>query len=353
MKKYFCFALTLFAAVLSFTACNRNRPENDPDDPSNGSSGGIFIDWKADYDKVAPGIYMNGNDLLAKGTDGSTFHIDDVTSLQWPGAAGGESCIPNNWHGYDGKQTTYFFWMEYYNDNDGNWITHNYEDTIFYKEATFWDKSEEMVMQARADMTYFMFIDDYQKVEDAGNFEETYIAIAKRVQVRGPIVPPSKQVLRYREISCNRWLSDYYPADMEAKKFVFKYTGGGKIMEMSVLPVFDWGKSINNPKVAWLPSACQTNDVAYVKATLTEVPEADAKAYIDKIRKEGFYSRIVTDETTEDGIMFAADSYNYYDDDAHKPAPEGGYVYPSYNVSYIKENGILNIDFEVVHVGFV
>ena len=315
------------------------------DDEQGGGNGGEITDWTLHYQQAEPGIYMNGNDLLAKGTDGSIFHIDDVTSMQIPGAAGGKECIPNNWHAYDGKMSTYFFWMDYYNDNDGNWQTYTYQDTVFYKNQTEWSSKEDALRNGG--ITYFMFFKDYKKVDEAGDFEQTYINIAKRVQVRGPIVPPSKMVLQYKKYNC-QWLSDFYPADMEAKGYVFKYTGAGSIFTMEVDRVFEWGASVNNPKVAWLPK-CDIDDVAYVIVDIRNAKAEEVKAYIAKIKAEGHYTRIVGDIEADGIISFEADSWDW-------EAPEGseiaGYVYPTYTI-FFTEDGMLRIEFTVAKVGYV
>ena len=314
------------------------------DDTQGGGNQEEISDWNAHYDKAEPGIYMNGNELLAKGTDGSIFHIDDVTSLQMPGAAGGKECIPNNWDAYDGKMSTYFFWMDYYNDIDNNWQTYTYQDTVFYKNQVEWSSKDDALLQGG--VTYFMFFKDYKKVAEAGDFEQTYIEIAKRVQVRGPIVSPSKMVLQYKKMNC-RWLSDLYPADMEAKGYVFKYTGSGNITSMEVNRVFEWGKSVNNPKVAWLPQ-CNIDDVAYVIVDIQGATAEDVKAYIAKVKAEGHYTRVLYDGNgEEEGLIgFSADSWDY------EPG-EGidGYVYPTYEVSLFGD--LLHIEFTVAKVGFV
>lgn len=325
-------------------------PNNDKDSCHNLNNNPL--DWKANYEKAVPGIYMNGDELLAKGTDGSIFHIPDVNSLQTPGAAGGKECIPNNFHAYDGDRSTYFFWMDYYNDNDGNWQTYSYDDTVFYKVQTEWDDEQlDLAIDTNGDRSAFMMFKDFARVADAGDFEETYLEIAKRVQVCEPIVSPSNMVLQYTKKK-TEWLTDLYPADMEAKGYVFRYTGSGNITSMSVDRVFEWGKSVNDPKVSWLPQ-CQTDDVAYVTVEITDVSETDAKAFIDKVRTEGHYSRIVSDSASDGFIAFEADSWDYYDEDVHGPAPDGlaGYVYPSYKIVYT--DGLMMIYFTVAKTGFV
>lgn len=314
-------------------------------DNNAGGNGDDITDWRAHYAKAEPGIYMNGNTLLAKGTDGSIFYIDDVTSLQTPGAAGGKPCIPNNWHAYDGKSSTYFFWMDYYNDNDGNWMTFTYEDTVFYSVEDKWAPSLlEDAIDTDGGRINFMFFKDYQKVEDAGTFEETYIKIAKRVQAFGPIVPPSKMVQQYQEHGFGKWRDDLYPADMEAKQYVFRYTGSGTISAFEVDRVFGWGASASNPKVTWLPAPCQTDDVAYVIIEIENVSEEDARAFIDKVRTQGVYSRILTDSEVEGIMGFEADSWD-------TDFTGDGLVYPEYEILYF--DGKLKIEFSVSKVGAV
>ena len=355
MKKYFYVFMALSMTSFIFVSCEKDKTVEDPTettkptDPTDPTDPSL-TDYKETYKNAEPGIYMNGNRLLAKGTDGSIHSIEDVTSLQTPQAAGGKPCIPNNWHAYDGKSSTFFFWMDYYNDNDGNWQTFTYEDTVFYSVETKWNDAQlEMALDGYAGRTDFMFFKDYKKVEDAGNFEETYIKIAKRVQALGPIVPPSKMVQQYTENGFGKWRDDLYPADMEAKKYVFKYTGSGTITSFEVSHVFGWGASAKDPKVLWLPASCDVDNIAYVNAVINDVSEEDAKAFIDNVRKNGFYTRVSSDAEADGIIVFGADSWNY--DESHDLSGYNGYVYPSYEISYI--DGILRINFTVPKTGFV
>ena len=349
MKKVYL-ALMCLAVVAMFTACDdkkTNEPEEqttqDPSKPDVPDDGDDDYDWGKAYRETDPGIYMNGNELLAKGTDGSIFHIDDITSMQQPQAAMAPECIPNNFDAYDGKWSTFFFWMDYYNDNDGNLMTFTYQDTVFYKVQEEWDESTKQDINAM--MFLFSAIKSYTKVAEASDFENTYIAIAKRVQVRGPIVPPSKMVPQYKKYNCE-WLSEWYPKDMEDKGYVFKYTGSGKIFSMEVNRIFEWGKSVNNPKVDWLP-ACNVDDVSSIKIIIHGASAEDAKAFIAKIKQDGHYTRISAEFDTGEVISFAADSWDY------EPG-EGkvGYVYPSYSVVFTSA-GYLTIEFNVAKVGFV
>ena len=330
------------------------KDKNECNELQNGDNNNNMEDisnWKGIYEKAAPGIYMNGNELLAKGTDGSIHHIPDVTSLQTPQAMGGKPSIPNNWHAYDGKSSTYFFWMDYYNDNDGNWLTYTYEDTIFYSVQDKWDNSQlDNMIDFKGDRTTFMSFSHFTKVDDAGTFEETYAKIAKRVQACGPIVKPSNMVQQYTEHGFGKWRDDLYPADMEAKKYVFRYTGSGTVSSFEVDRVFEWGASANDPRVVWLPASCQVDDIAYVIAEYKDVSEADAKAFIDKIRTDGFYSRILTDTNAEGVMTFEADSWDYWEKQGIE-FTGNGYVYPTYKILYFGET--LSIEYTVAKVGSV
>ena len=313
------------------------------EDPTHGN-----YDWKANYEKAEPGIYMNGNELLAKGTDGCIFHILDVTEYQQPLEVAPEA-IPAHWIGWDGKSSTYSFELHYYNDNDGNWMTHTYQDTVLYcMEAKWADASLQDMVDIYGGRMAFMGFHSFTKIADAGDFDQTFVEIAKRYQKVGPIVKPSDMIRHYTEHYMNRWLSDWYPADMEAAGYVFKYTGGGTIIEMGVQRIFQWG--VKRDHWNWIPWS-ETDNVTGIKVVLNNVPEADAVAYINKVKAEGHYTRVIPDEF---GLIgFSADSYNYYDDDVHGPAPEGleGFVYPSYEISYIE--GQLVIYFYVAKTSFV
>ncbi len=315
------------------------------DDPTHGN-----YDWKANYEKAEPGIYMNGNELLAKGTDGCIFHILDVTEYQQPLEVAPEA-IPAHWIGWDGKNSTYSFELHYYNDNDGNWMTHTYQDTVLYCMEKKWaDAYLQDMVDADGGRMAFMNFHSFTKIADAGDFDQTFVEIAKRYQKCGPIMKPSEMIRHYTEYYMNRWLSDWYPADMETTGYVFKYTGSGTITEMGVERIFQWGEPRDHWN--WIPWSV-TDDVTAVTVTINNVSEADATAFINKVKAEGHYTRVYNDMAADGVIVFGADSYNYYDDDVHGPAPEGlnGWVYPSYSISYM--DGRLTIEFYVAKTAFV
>ena len=157
-------------------------------------------------------------------------------------------------------------------------------------------------------------------------------------------------IRHYTEHYLGNWLSDWYPAAMEASGYVFKYTGSGTIIEMGVERIFQWGMKRDHWN--WIPWS-ETDNVTAVTVTINNVSEADATAFINKVKAEGHYTRVYSDMAADGVIVFGADSYNYYDDDVHGPAPEGlnGWVYPSYEVSYI--DGRLTIEFYVAKTAFV
>lgn len=315
---------------------------------------GLF-DYKKHYENFEPGIYMRDNELLAKGTDGSTFHISDVTALASIGALMGTPIYPGAFTGWDGKNTTYSFSAEYYNDNDGNWQTYTFEDTVFYAIKTEYSPTTTNILYstesgAAVGLINFMDVAGYEKVADASDFENTYVAIAKRVQKGGPIVKPSEMIPQYTKYLPSGWLSELYPSDMEAAKYVFPYTGKGEIQFMTVNRIFQWGLQKEG---LWLPRFCQTDDVYNIEVNIINADESDVRAYIAKLRDEGFYSRVIYDLDTDEMVTFSVDSYNY--DEVHPEELEGrpGYIYPSIEVVYVKNGGMLTIKFDVAKVGFV
>lgn len=306
------------------------------DDPTHGN-----FDWKTNYEKAAPGIYMNNNELLAKGTDGCIYYIPDVTQMQLPET--GDPCIPGRWQAWDGKSSTYSFSMYYCNDYN--------KDTVFCCTEHKWDASQlEDMVDAYGGRIMFSAFHDYTKVADAGDFEQTYVELAKRVQVRGSIVKPSDMILCYTEHKC-QWLSDRYPEEMEAKKYVFRYAGSGSIREMTINRSFEWGKNIDNPLWVWMPP-CHVDEVATVIVELENVSETDAAAFIQKVREEGTFCRITEDVATDGYLSFDADSWNYYDlYPDEKGENQRGYVYPRYTLYYL--GGMFHIEFNVVISYFV
>ena len=298
-------------------------------------------------ERLEPGIYLRDkSQLFAKSTDGGMFYINNVN---WMMTAGTKECIPQDWRGFDGKNTTYQFTVKVHNDIDNNWMTHTYKDTVFYKNVSVWDDARLTQCYKEAKLSEaFNTIGTVEKIDDAGDFDETYVTIAKRYQRNASIVPPSKQLLCYTEYGCKYWLSDYYPDDMDAKRYVIPYKGSGQIDKMSISRIFDWGATIDDPHVAWLPG-CLIDDVSDINVEIINVSSEDAAAYIKYIRENGIYTNLVKDGPTE----FEANSNNYYDENVHGPAPEGlkQYVYPSYIVSY--SGGVLKIKFSVTYTIFV
>ncbi len=345
MKKNLFLALIVLAGMNMFTACS---PKNNPEEPTaetptkDNPATEDVTDYEKAYKDAAPGIYMRGNELLAKGTDGSVFTIADVTVFPTLEAVTNDKFLPADFNAWDGKLNKYNFSIELYNDNDGNWQTYTYEDTISiavqtkYTEASIKTFSEPL-------KTQFLSLKQYQKVADGADFENMYVAIAKRVQQNGPVVKPSQMVLQYEEYYPQAWLCEYYPQEMEAAGYACKYTGSGTIVTMRVDRIFEWGNSVNDPKILWCPK-CNVDDVANIKVTIENVSEADAKAYIAKVKENGKYAHI-TENEAEGVIVFGGDN------EPENIDAYNGAVYPMCSIMFI--DGMLKIEYNVAKVGLV
>lgn len=292
--------------------------------------------------------------MLAKCTDGAVLYIDDTNPENFPYLeSAGERIFPGSFEAWDGNKTFYGFWMEYYNDIDESWLTQTWKDTIFYKNVTYYKNDNEyynLEIAKQAYYLHFLYFNNYTKVADAGDLATTYVEMCRRVQTAGPIVPIADQVLCYEEISPGRWLSEYYPQDMENGLYVFPYTGEGNILDMKVQKIFEWGLKKN---ALWLPRFVTTNDVNHVEVQISDANEEEVKAYIQKIKSEGYYTRILVDGEMEGGfgIAFEADSWTY--DESHDTEGYAGYVYPTYKLMYNRDRRLLKIEFDVAKVGFV
>lgn len=299
------------------------------------------------YESAEPGIYVNSErKLVAKGTDGSVFMIDDTSQFLSTLAMYCEPFYPAGFQAWDGKSSIYSFSMDYYNDNDGNAFTSHYEDTIGTVVVAEYPASGLYSIDAvKLEFTMpFMSFDDYNKIAEAGDFETTYKTIAKMLQKAGPIVVPADMIQKYTKFDC-QWLSDRYPAAMEQAKYVIPYTGSGNIKYMRVDREFEGGKTSNG--YVWL-YPCDVDDVVEIEVVIENVSKEDAAAYIQKVKTEGVYSQF-----NENNDIFTANSDNYYDEDVHGPAPEGtkGFVFPTYSVLYV--NGNLFIKYTLSKVMYV
>lgn len=299
------------------------------------------------YESAEPGIYVNSEgELVAKGTDGSVFMIDDTSQFLSTLAMYCEPFYPAGFQAWDGKSSIYSFSMDYYNDNDGNAFTSHYEDTIGTVVVAEYPASGLYSIDAvKLEFTMpFMSFDDYNKIAEAGDFETTYKTIAKMLQKAGPIVVPADMIQKYTKFDC-QWLSDRYPAAMEQAKYVIPYTGSGNIKYMRVDREFEGGKTPDG--YVWL-YPCDVDDVVEIEVVIENVSKEDAAAYIQKVKTEGVYSQF-----NENNDIFTANSDNYYDEDVHGPAPEGtkGFVFPTYSVLYV--NGNLFIKYTLSKVVYV
>ena len=299
------------------------------------------------YESAEPGIYVNSErELVAKGTDGSVFMIDDTSQFLSTLAMYCEPFYPAGFQAWDGKSSIYSFSMDYYNDNDGNAFTSHYEDTIGTVVVAEYPASGLYSIDAvKLEFTMpFMSFDDYNKIAEAGDFETTYKTIAKMLQKAGPIVVPADMIQKYTKFDC-QWLSDRYPAAMEQAKYVIPYTGSGNIKYMRVDREFEGGKTSDG--YVWL-YPCDVDDVVEIEVVIENVSKEDAAAYIQKVKTEGVYSQF-----NENNDIFTANSDNYYDEDVHGPAPEGtkGFVFPTYSVLYV--NGNLIIKYTLSKVMYV
>ena len=300
------------------------------------------------YESAEPGIYVNSErELVAKGTDGSVFIVPDTADFSDVVAPGVKPFYPTGFKAWDGQMSIYEFTMDCYNDNDGNWLTASYQDTVGTVRVGEYASSGILtsIDLVKTEFTLpFASFDDYTKIAEAGDFVTTYKAIATMLQKAGPIVAPADMVQKYTKYAC-QWLSDRYPAAMEQAKYVIPYTGSGNIQYMRVDREFEGGKTPDG--YVWL-YPCDVDDVVEIEVLIENVSKEDADAYIQKVKTEGVYSQF-----NESNDIFTANSDNYYDEGVHGPAPEGtkGFVFPTYSVLYV--NGNLFIKYTLSKVVYV
>lgn len=368
--KHFLMALTSVACLTVFSACedllslvdNGEEGEEQTEDPQGGEEG---EDQPSDYIKqciekfndMAPGIFTYRDEdhtaLVAKGTDGSAFFIPDVNDYMcfYPTQSIKENPFPNAFEAIDSDKTHYKFVYGqpmHHANNHCQWQGEEWDGEMIYKledrypsrTAMFADKGGATVMLVATAP------EDKKKIDDAGNFMETYRKIAGRYQTFSHMIGPDKMMPQTTVWRPGQWLKDLYPDEMNTKKHVIPYTGKGDYYWFTVNRWMPTGPYVSDP----YPS-CFVDFVEYIEVYIENVSEADAKAYIEKVKSEGLITNIVHDEAfteTVDGKVYS----NIWFEGNGQNIGEGElghtYFYPGYEVVYM-QNGE---DFKTLTIKF-
>ena len=369
IKHYLMALMCLTGMSLVTAACGDDDPIDNPmedpdtpddstvdpkDDPTDDPSGGELAPYLKIFNEMKPGIYtcMDGDQqgVFAKGTDGSGFYISDITDYNtfYPSMHITENALPNNFNGFDGDRTSYSFVYSQPMLHEGytcEWAGLTWSDEMIYKlEAVYPSRSEMMNQGEWLPIVIGYMSGTATKIDDAGDFQTTYMKLANRYQRFSHKIGPDKMMPQTTVLKPSGWLYDLYPNEMNTKKHIIPYTGGGDYMWMKVNRWMPTGPNVPQ----WYP--CYVDFVEYVEAQLENVSEADARAYIQKVKDEAPVNNIVKDDkfdtANEDGTPY---SIIHFEMNGERDEGELGhnYFYPGYEVIYMKEEGksLLTIKF--------
>ena len=297
------------------------------------------------FNDMTPGIftYRDGEYtvLIAKGTDGSAFFIPDVTDYfcYYPTTAIKENALPSGFEAFDGDRTHYSFVYGQpmlHNDTYAEWQGLDWTNEMIYKLVDEYP-SRDALFAAKGAGTLVVVAgvnaSELNKIDDAGNFQETYMKIANRYQTFSHKIGPDKMMPQTTVWKPKGWCFDLYPDEMNTKKHVIQYTGRGDYYYMTVNRWMPTGPNTG------VPYPCYVNFVEYIEVYLQNVPEEDARAYIEKVKAEGLITRTQHEEEfTEDVDGKTYQNIWYQADGENLGEAELGhtYFYPGYEVIYMR-----------------
>ena len=384
MKKY---VYVIFCMVMIiFVACNGNNPSNengnsgseqtggsDNDNPS-GIADSLLTDVEKAFRDAQPGIYraterywMAPNAIIAKGTDGSVFQIADATAYDK------NEFLPRSFTANDDGRTFYTFLS---GDEEGNVVfqkilsEYSDEETTstdylvagdygltarqmrwrFYDEFYNMQKGKTMKLLGGYDVDAdYQWTVEYERIADAGNFEEIFTALCKMVQTAGEIELPKDQFTQEHCFYGLPWPYDAYPQEMNDKRWVVPFAGKGRIENFIIYRQREWGTS---PDYYQLFGNCNLDNIFKISMLVTGWDEQEAADYVNSIRNmTDRYYRLYADISFEGGESLTVDSYG----NVPEELTEGykGYLYPSYTVSYLTTTGRFSIEFNYSYVTYV
>lgn len=355
-----CIASLVFMSV----ACNGLDLDKDTNDtevddgPDGGNEEGeegeegddIVPSLKAIFDAMPAGIYTCPNDdatgVIAKGTDGSGFEIADINDYftYYPTPAKPKSALPGTIKAFDADKTAYsivYSQAMLHEDYSATWKGVDWSDEMIYKLEARFNSRDEMfhnigtltviaIAQKSGKMT---------KIDDAGDFTETYLKLADKYQTFSNKVSPDKMMPQTTVYSPSGWIHDLYPEEMETNNFVIPFTGSGKYVYFKVFRWMPTGPTIPPPY------SCFVDFVDSVEVLIHDVSEEDARAYFKVLKEKAHATNVYHDsETNENGILSIV-----YDADGELDPEEIGHtvIYPSYTATYSKsaEGSTLTLKF--------
>ena len=313
--------------------------EEGPDKPSS-----YVLECLEIFNEMQPGIYTFRDGeytaMVAKGTDGSAFHIPDVNDYfcYYPTQAIKENALPNGFTAFDSDRTHYKFVYgqpSLHKDCFASWQGVDWNSEMIYKLVDEYPTRNAMFAgEGGGELVVIALAvgSNPQKIDDAGDFQETYMKLANRYQKFGNKIGPDKMMPQTTAWNPKGWRSDLYPDEMNINKHVIPYTGKGTYSWMTVNRWMPTGSSTRPPY------PCYVDYVEYIEVYLENVPEEDARAYIELVKKEGLITNVVHNEdyTDEvDGKVFQ----NIWFEANGKDLAEGElghtYFYPGYEINYI------------------
>ena len=340
------------------TACQEDNPSEDPEENggentgenSGGNSGNGQQDELTDYvaicldifNNIKPGIYtcMDGSTtgVVAKGTDGSGFLISDINdyTTYYPTIRITSNALPNGFSAFDGDRTAYTFVYSQPLLHEGctaTWQDLLWNEEMIYKLVDVYPNRNAMFNATGTMLSIAIMSSTLTKIDDAGNFQETYMKLADRYQKFSHKIGPDKMMPQTTIHKPNGWCYDLYPDEMNTKKHVIPYTGKGDYDWMIVNRWMPTGTGTGNPY------PCYVDFVEYIEVYLSNVTEEDARAYIKKVKDEGLIIHVAHDvEFTEPGedwdtfvIWFESDG-----EDTEEGELGHTYFWPGYEVVFTR-----------------
>lgn len=288
----------------------------------------IFAEMPAGIYRTTGMSSVESEEILAKTTDGGLFYKMNGNPLK-------NSAHDNDkLFGWDGNRLIY----EFFYDSNDNYYFYNlrefgdtpseYVGYATYESFAWWKAF--LLEEARAWKTGLwrnVLKKNYEKIADAGNFEETYHQIAQMIG-SGDAPALSQQLLNTYagyDVDWSYVSGKYYPKDMDDKNWVIPFTGSGYMEKITIQRVHNWNAPMSH--LYWAYGGCVIDNVSQITVQLSDVSEDEAKQYIEQVEASAKYNK-----TQADGWYY--DFYFHGLTEMEIPEGMNGIMWPEYKCGY-------------------
>lgn len=243
--------------------------------------------------------------------------------------------IPQHFVVYSPDKTYYTLEEKEYEIENGNfYITPTVQ--YFTKDVVVAHSRYEMMFEQFSGL-YNIELSSNAKmkiVAPGGDFNALYAKMAQLYCLK-PLIPLDEMFTQSYIDNTGIWNRSLYPEDLNSKKFVFPYTGNGKISQFKVK--YDYER----PERIEFPYPCSTKKVVSIDVKITDVDTLMVERYMQQVRTQGLWTIEIPDKTnkypTDKERKFLYLKNSFEDVSSKLPSGVDTCYAPLYKVVYSRE----------------